>query len=168
MDINEGIWQVDPTGQFWQCHVAVVGRAAERAKSHLLELIQEQMAASDHTTTTTTTAAATATTTSNDSIVSFLGNLSIPEALNLACRCIQSSSLRSKKEGLPLAFVRQDSNETNTTSSKNETKVLQTPMIAFSIERDNLEGGQGQVRWYNGKDLRHVSLSNQTVPNAER
>lgn len=36
-DTNNGIWRIDPTGQFWSCRGAVVGANARRVEEKLLE-----------------------------------------------------------------------------------------------------------------------------------
>ncbi|CAB9496295.1 expressed unknown protein [Seminavis robusta] len=39
-DAQGCIWQIDPTGQFWRCQLAIVGNGAKEATNHLLECIR--------------------------------------------------------------------------------------------------------------------------------
>ena len=121
--VNEGIWQVDPTGQFWKCQVAVVGQGADKARSFLLEKI-----------------ATSPTTTSEDSeatpvqLQTFFSELSIQDAVMLAGECLQHTRASSVSGG----------NETKTPTSYQ-------PVIALSMQKS--EGGQQEVRWYSGEDF---------------
>jgi len=73
------IWRVDPTGQFWNCHAAVVGRGAGTAESLLLKKIKHFLQLP------------------NDSFLSpsdacdFLHTLSVDDALLLMYQCIQET-----------------------------------------------------------------------------
>lgn len=80
---NEGIWQIDPTGQFWQCQVAVVGHGADQARSHLVQKILakdlSEINGGEYADADATCA----------QLHSILKNLSIPDALKLARECFQ-------------------------------------------------------------------------------
>lgn len=38
-DTSQTIWRIDPTGQFWNCHAAAIGRGAGVAEQHLLKKV---------------------------------------------------------------------------------------------------------------------------------
>lgn len=64
------LWRIDPSGQFWKCNASCIGRGAAAAEEHLLKLIS----------------------TDNDNhidLTTFFRNLSIQEAISMACECIE-------------------------------------------------------------------------------
>jgi 20S proteasome alpha/beta subunit len=67
---------VDPTGQFWKCNAAAIGRGAHAAEAHLQELVSAR------------------TEEANDD---FFSNLSSRQALSLACACIEKALPKENK-----------------------------------------------------------------------
>jgi 20S proteasome alpha/beta subunit len=70
------LWRVDPTGQFWKCNAAAIGRGAHAAEAHLQELVSAR------------------TEEANDD---FFSNLSCRQALSLACACIEKALPKENK-----------------------------------------------------------------------
>uniref|UniRef100_A0A7S0AR99 Uncharacterized protein n=1 Tax=Minutocellus polymorphus TaxID=265543 RepID=A0A7S0AR99_9STRA len=91
------IWRIDPTGQFWSCDVAAVGRGAGVAESSLLKEIARRMKSSTDVKDTETNeeeenddgeieeAMASLT---NQDVKKFLLSLSMDEAIALAQKCV--------------------------------------------------------------------------------
>lgn len=68
------LWRVDPTGQFWKCNAAAIGRGAHAAEAHLQELVSARDGKDD-----------------------FFSNLSSRQALSLACTCIEKALPKENK-----------------------------------------------------------------------
>ena len=93
------LWRIDPTGQFWNCHAAVVGRQSDRVEealvTTLLERIQETKAQDSQVVTDMGT---------------FLQSITCDEALSMICGCLQSVfwpksiNLRGLPEGVKAAI----------------------------------------------------------------
>jgi len=152
---------VDPTGQFWNCHVAVIGRGADKARSRLLELIEENKGEA------TAAAAASAERVTNGDVQAFLTRLSMKEALGVACECIQSC-MTSIGRGSRLPFVvpqgaKPSSNETQSSIESSLASGGPYRLAAFSIARDTPDK---PVRWYSHKELSASTSSPQGIDTA--
>jgi hypothetical protein len=146
---SNDIWQVDPTGQFWQCHAAIIGRAADKARSHLLELIA-------------THASSTTTSTDHEHHVplSYLNDISTRQALVIARECIEQSL---KKGNFLTPLSTKASSQLQ--QGNDNTQQLKPRLLALSIERSTSSQQQQEedndtskqtpqtVQWYTEKDL---------------
>ena len=121
--MEEGIWQVDPTGQFWKCRVAVAGRGANKARKLLLEMIAAHLNATNSEI-------------SHRQLQQFMDHLSVEDAVKFASECLQSSTSGTSSS---------IGNETEATT------LPARPIVAFSIRK--LSGGEQEVRWYSRNDL---------------
>ena len=83
MDANE-LWRVDPTGTFYQCQVAVAGRAADKIHQELIDKLADEMAMDSKRP-------------SGQQLRSFVTDLSINRCLTLATRTMQSIFTTSDK-----------------------------------------------------------------------
>lgn len=73
MGQNE-LWRIDPTGQFWNCHAAVVGRQSDKAEEALVTKLLDRMGATNDST----------------DMGAYLKTLKCDDALELICGCLQS------------------------------------------------------------------------------
>ena len=74
---NNDLWTVDPNGQFWNCHVAVLGRKAGETQEAIYERIitcKKNQSNSNNNTM---------------DVEEYCHSLSTDDALKLACECIQ-------------------------------------------------------------------------------
>ena len=85
------LWRVDPTGQFWKCDAAVIGRGAGAAEAHLMNLISARGHGSD--------------------VSFFFTNLSSREALSTACECIGKVLPKDNKSHWQAFHLRASSND---------------------------------------------------------
>ena len=123
--VEEGIWQVDPTGQFWSCRVAVAGRGADKARNLLLETMASKLNATDSSAITHT------------QVESLLQSLSVQDAVQLVSKCLQSATG-------PAASSADNGNETTTSTPPR-------PLVALTIKK--MKRGNQRVEWYSSKDL---------------
>lgn len=83
------LWRIDPTGQFWNCHAAVVGRESDRAEEEVVTKLLERMKAENV-----------------KELGPFLQSLTCDDALDLVCGCLQnifwpaSLNLKALPEGV--------------------------------------------------------------------
>ena len=145
---------MDPTGQFWHCHAAVVGRGSNKVRSQLLRRIAEKLALQDKTGEASNdeeTKAATETETedpaasvSSRDVQSYLSTLSVPEAVALACQCCTVATAPPKPsgssggtEGLkkqPADGMSESSKQNNDTTSETTAKLnlrIATPVLSY-------------------------------------
>lgn len=73
------MWRVDPTGQFWKCDAAAIGRRAGVAEAHLLDLVVARSEEMD------------------DKMALFFYRLSARQALSIACECIKKALPKEKE-----------------------------------------------------------------------
>lgn len=144
--MEEGIWQVDPTGQFWNCHAAVVGRGSNKVRSYLLRQIAEKLTLQGETakpsndeemkTATKAEKEDPAASVSSRDVQSYLSTLSVPEAVALAYQCCMVTAPRpepsTSTEGLkkqPTDDISEPSERNNDTTSEATAK-LKLPSAA--------------------------------------
>lgn len=134
---------MDPTGQFWQCHVAVVGKYEGKARSYILEQINaEQNMTAPHS-----------------SMQLYLDELSKKRALILACEAIHHSF-----RGSQIPFVSSSSPTTTNKNNNDDIQVTGYPrLMALSLQR---KVGQtygeemaDKVTWYSQEEL--IKLQNE-------
>jgi 20S proteasome alpha/beta subunit len=65
------LWRIDPTGQFWNCHAAVLGRAADKAQEELYQQLLEACGGS------------------SEKLVDYLQTWSSDEAIQLVSKCME-------------------------------------------------------------------------------
>lgn len=70
------LWRIDPTGQFWNCHAAVVGREADKVEEAIVTKLLERMATENVT-----------------DFGDFLKSLPCQKALELVCDCLQNDDI---------------------------------------------------------------------------
>jgi 20S proteasome alpha/beta subunit len=89
------IWRVDPTGQFWNCHVAVVGQDSDSIEQALFQTLMERGTKGDGDMMKKQNSYA-----GSQKIQKVLESLPYDEALGLVKGCLESHILsKSKKEG---------------------------------------------------------------------
>ena len=81
------LWRIDPTGQFWRCQGAIVGRDSDRAEEEILSRLGERMVNNNDTRSDDI---------DNDSdrdatmdLETYLESIRCDEALELICDCLQ-------------------------------------------------------------------------------
>lgn len=131
MGVEEGIWQIDPTGQFWECQVAVVGKGATKVRALILEKMASEIRGENSTDTDNNQA-------TNAELHEFMNQLSIQDAIKLACGCLHQPTPESKPS---------NRNETDATALPS----FKPPVLAFSIQKTAT--GKQKVLWYTPKDL---------------
>jgi hypothetical protein len=129
------LWRVDPTGQFWNCHAAVVGRESDRAEEELVTKLLERMKAENV-----------------KELGPFLKSMTCDDALDLVCGCLQtvfwpaSLNLRGLPEGVRatipsipwVAVTLRDSPETSPTRQIRRGAFL-PPLVTDTEEKDKEE-----------------------------
>lgn len=66
------LWRIDPTGQFWNCHAAAMGRAADKAQEELYQQLLEACGGG-----------------SPDQMVDYLRTWSSDDAIQLVSKCMK-------------------------------------------------------------------------------
>ena len=72
------LWRIDPTGQFWSCQGAIVGRDSDRAEEEILTRLGERMANNNNNNSNATM-----------DLETYLESIRCDEALELICACLQ-------------------------------------------------------------------------------
>lgn len=90
-----GIWKVDPSGQFWSCHAAAIGRGAGLAESLLLEELSEKVASDlderdgeEDGGDKDSDGRQSSESMSSEEVKACLTSLSVDDAIEIACKCI--------------------------------------------------------------------------------
>ena len=65
------LWRIDPTGQFWNCHAAAMGRAADKAQEELYQQLLEACGGS------------------SEKMVDYLQTWSSDDAIQLVSKCME-------------------------------------------------------------------------------
>jgi len=100
------IWRIDPTGQFFNCHAAAVGRGAGNAEATILEHVakyKRQLESERSNLDNDEDIQSLLTTLTNNEVKSCLQTLSFEDATVLACRCCA--------QALKLSFTADDDND---------------------------------------------------------
>ena len=129
--VQEGIWQIDPTGQFWSCRVAVAGRGADKARNLLLEHMATKLNVTDGSAITHT------------QVETIMQSLSVDDAVQFVSECLQSTT------GAAASSSPNAGNETTTTPS-----TPRRPLVALTIQK--MEKGNQKVQWYDSKELQEL------------
>jgi hypothetical protein len=139
---------VDPTGQFWRCHAAVVGRNADKARAYVLEQIntainitesQEEDGEKQKQQT-------------KQSIEGYLDELSAEEALKLACQSIEHACSSSGR-GQRVPFVASSSTDPSTSEDTKELTPLGPRLMALALYKKHGHEVKNDIRWYSQTDL---------------
>ena len=183
--LDEGIWRVDPTGQFYHCHAAIAGRGADKARSTFLKRVaqhakeqqqqqqqqqQEKETAMENdgaSTNDNDAADAIILSVSNADVQTYLNSLSVSQAMAVACDCISQNIPASKGSLSSLVQTNTTAttnNSTNSTFSETSSVSKSTigRLLAFSMEKEPSKDDKEQkVTWYNQKDLQtYLDLEN--------
>lgn len=67
------LWRIDPTGQFWNCHAAALGRGADKAQDELYKQLLEACGGSSP----------------EDNLVDYLQTWSSDDAIQLVSKCME-------------------------------------------------------------------------------
>lgn len=71
---NRQLWRIDPTGQFWNCHGAIMGRESDRAEEAIVTKLLEVMATKEN----------------KEDLGTFLRTLTCEDTLEMVCECLQN------------------------------------------------------------------------------
>ena len=74
------LWRIDPTGQFWSCQGAIVGRDSDRAEEEILTRLGERMANNNNNNNNSN---------ATMDLETYLESIRCDEALELICDCLQ-------------------------------------------------------------------------------
>ena len=95
------IWRIDPSGQFWSCDAAAVGRGAGVAESFLLKVIARSKAGTDEANGSANELGEEDSdiiaTLSNKDVKTYLGSLSVDDAVEIATQCVLKVSEKELK-----------------------------------------------------------------------
>jgi len=101
---GHNLWRIDPTGQFWKCHAAAVGKGAGNVEAMFLRKVEkwkrdgmetEQRRLAEDQTQELESLVNTLT---NKDVRGYFRTLSFEEAMVLACRCCASALKLSKEQ----------------------------------------------------------------------
>jgi 20S proteasome alpha/beta subunit len=162
---DNGIWRVDPAGQFWKCQACVLGRYTSQVESLLLEKLQTSqqnrfIEEGSATESKSQSPSDTMSALSRDETLTALSTLSVQDGLILAAQCIQqvydsnlASTAANVKQPQQQRRVDQkggvrETTTTATTLSRRSRLLLR----AVAISTDELSSG-GAVRSHSHRDL---------------
>mmetsp|Transcript_23780 Transcript_23780/g.28057 ORF Transcript_23780/g.28057 Transcript_23780/m.28057 type:complete len:453 (+) Transcript_23780:41-1399(+) len=112
--LGHNIWRIDPTGQFWKCNAAAVGRGAGNAEATFLRQVEKWkrgkklgLEQADHESTEDQTGDldSLVNNLTNNDVKGYFQTLSFDEAMVLACRCCASALKMSKKKSIDSNFL---------------------------------------------------------------
>jgi len=105
--LKHNIWRIDPTGQFWKCNAAAVGRGAGNAEATFLRQVEKwkrgkqlglEKAGSESIEDQTQDLESLVNNLTNNDVEGYFQTLSFDEAMVVACRCCVSALKMSKKK----------------------------------------------------------------------
>merc|ERR1739848_162658 len=102
---NISIWRIDPTGQFWDCHAACVGRGAGIADHTILKHVKrwkyKKEGEEEEEDSLTEDSSVEFQATTKEDVKAYLESLSFEDAIILACECfvdVLRLNVNKKKE----------------------------------------------------------------------
>lgn len=145
---RDELWRIDPTGQFWNCHAAIIGRQSDRVEEALVTKLMERMKEKEDEGDT-----------DEVDMTLYLQSISCDEALDMVCECLHSVfwpkpiNLRGLPEGvkasipsIPWVAVTLRNTQLQQLSGKTPFRRIQRGAFLPPILRDGEEDKDGTIK----------------------